>query len=330
MLPILVMLGVLLAMNTSWTMTLLLIVMAVALFAGNLIMRQETIVYVPQVMPGMQKPSDNPEGMRSPADKGLKFEDVHMRTSDGINIHAWFMPASEDCSKAPTILFCHANAGNIGLRIPNFAKMVETLQVNIFALDYRGFGNSEGTPSEPGLIEDALSSWEWLQGAAKSGRIDGERIFVFGRSLGGAVSIALAHTLQQRGSPLPKGLLLENTFMSISALVDTLFPFIAYKALKDRFLRIHWESIERVKDLTVPLLFLTGEKDELIPPSHSGALKRQAEKSKLRRQVLYPEGMHNDTWEKGGEQYWKDMAQFIADVLAGKAQDDAAEVNAKD
>jgi len=231
----------------------------------------------------------------------------------------------EDSANVPTILFCHANTGNIGLRIPNFAKMIETLQVNIFALDYRGFGNSEGTPDETGIIQDALSSWEWLQGAAKDGRIDGERIFVFGRSLGGAVSIALAHTLQQRGEAVPRGIILENTFTSISDLVDSLFPFIAYEALKKRFLRIHWESIKRVPDITVPLLFLTGEKDEMIPPSHSGALKAKAVKSSLRRQVIYPEGMHNDTWEKGGDQYWKDMAQFVVEALAGKKDTQGAE-----
>lgn len=311
MLPALMMFAVLLLMNTSWAVSLVLIVGMVLLFAVQLIIRQESMLYVPCVMPGMQRPSHNPEGMRSPADRGLKYEDVHLKTEDGVCIHGWFMPGGADPKTAPTILFCHANAGNIGLRVPNFAQMSEKMEANIFALDYRGYGNSEGTPSEEGLIEDALTAWRWLCAAADQGRIDGERIFVFGRSLGGAVSVALASTLQQRHERLPCGIILENTFMSISALVDTLFPIIAFEVLKQRFLRVKWESIERIKDLEVPLLFLTGEKDEMIPPSHSAALQAQATKSPLRRQTLFPEGTHNDTWEKGGDKYWEAWSGFF-------------------
>jgi len=315
-------------MSTSWHVAALMILGMVLLFAVNLITRQESMLYVPCVRAGMQRPSDNPPGMQSPADSGLKFEDVNLKTSDGVRIHGWFMPYQDKASTSPTVLFCHANAGNIGLRVPNYAQMMEKLEANIFALDYRGYGNSEGEPSEEGLIEDGLCAWQWLQSAAEDGRLDGKRIFVFGRSLGGAVSIALARSLatQSDASVQPCGLILENTFMSISALVDTLFPIIAFDFLKDRFLRLRWESSERIKDVEVPLLFLTGMQDELVPPSHSAGLLARAEKSPLKRQARFPEGTHNDTWEKGGAKYWQEMVDFVEECRnykshAGKSAD---------
>lgn len=316
--PLILLLVVLLFLNTSWVVAVFLLLGVAAFFVVNIITRQESMLYVPCVLPGVQKPSDNPEGFRSPADCGLAYEDVNLKTADGLRIHAWFIRAASNSAAAPTVLFCHANAGNIGLRIPNFAHIVEKLHANILALDYRGYGLSEGSPSEEGLIEDALSAWKWLREAGEAGRLDAERVFVFGRSLGGAVAVALVRTLQQRdeATSLPCGIILENTFLSISTVVDSIFPLIAFKSLKDRFLRLKWETEERIKEVEVPLLFLSGEKDEMIPPWHSKVLHQRAEKSPLRRSAIFPEGSHNDTWEKGGDRYWEAQEGFISDCCA--------------
>lgn len=314
---ILMVIAVLVFMKSSWLGASLLLLSMVAFFVVNLIVRQESMLYVPCVMAGMQTPDNNPDGYKSPADRGLEYEDVHMKTSDKLSIHAWFISAGKNSATAPTILFCHANAGNIGLRIPNFTQIVEKLGANIFAFDYRGYGHSEGQPSEEGLIEDALSAWQWLSSAAADGRIDGSRVFVFGRSLGGAVSIALASTLSTNGEKmLPQGIILENTFVSISALVDSLFPIIAFKSLKDRFLRLRWYSIDRIPEVEVPFLFISGQKDELIPTWHMEALRKGAVKSPLRRMLAVENGTHNDTWEKGGQAYWDMQAAFIKECCA--------------
>lgn len=304
-------------MNTSLKMSLLLIVGGIVLFALQLIMRQESMLYSPCVMPGMQTPAQNPEGYRSPKERNLEFEDVHLVTSDDVKLHAWFIPVpGGKASTAPTVLFCHANAGNIGIRVPNFDSIVKELGANVFAFDYRGYGYSEGTPSEEGLIEDALTAWEWLGEASKAGKLDMDKVFIFGRSLGGAVAVALCCALQRRNDKrLPCGILLENTFVSISKLVDALFPIIAYKVLKDRFLRIKWETIERIKEVQAPLLFLTGLKDEMIAPQHSKDLLAAAVKSPLRRKADFEDGGHNDTWEKGGSAYWERQADFIKECL---------------
>mmetsp|Transcript_17414 Transcript_17414/g.31390 ORF Transcript_17414/g.31390 Transcript_17414/m.31390 type:complete len:386 (+) Transcript_17414:87-1244(+) len=341
LLPLIVLL---LFLNTSWVMAGVCILVVVVIFLVNLISRQETLLYVPCVMPGMQTPDQNPEGLRSPAEKNLVYEDVYMDTTDGVRLHAWFIsatppkPVEDDQeegkertvpvadlrieSKAPTILFCHANAGNIGLRVPNYAEIVDKLQANVFALDYRGYGCSQGEPSEEGLLEDAMTAWRWLKSASAQGRIDGDKVFIFGRSLGGAVAIGLASELSRRqellqkaGAFMPRGVILENTFVSISAVVDVLFPLIAFKPLKDRFLRMKWDSISRISSLQVPILFLSGAQDELIPPSQMQALRDSAKRSQLQRFVEFPEGKHNDTWEKGGEEYWTAQESFLKDSI---------------
>lgn len=326
---ILVVLFMFLAMNTSWAAVGCIIGGMIVLFLVNLIMRQESMLYVPCVMPGMQTPAGNPEGYRSPAEKGLVFEDVKLTTSDGLKIHAWFIQAGdrEKSKTAPTLVFCHANAGNIGLRLPNFAGIVEKLEANIFAFDYRGYGCSEGEPSEPGLIEDSLAAWKWIDDASKAGRINGERVFVFGRSLGGAVAIGLSTSLREQGNALPCGLILENTFASIPMLVDSLFPFLAFGGLKDRFLRLRWMSIDRIEHLAVPLLFINGLQDEVVPAFHTQELKRAASKSPLKRELLVADGMHNDTWEKGGQAYWDVQASFIKECCEARFPGTVADSN---
>eukprot|EP00928_Gymnodinium_smaydae_P075637 TRINITY_DN58647_c0_g1_i1.p1 TRINITY_DN58647_c0_g1~~TRINITY_DN58647_c0_g1_i1.p1 ORF type:complete len:341 (+),score=58.89 TRINITY_DN58647_c0_g1_i1:127-1149(+) len=313
-----------LLMNTSWKICLALMLGMVILFLVNIITRQESMLYVPCVMPGMQTPNDNPEGMRSPKDKGMDFEDVYLETADGVRIHGWFIPVqarveengeqvdAELTKNAPTFLFCHENAGNIGLRMTNFIAIRNKLQVNILAFDYRGYGHSEGTPSEEGLIEDALTNWRWLSKAVEAGRLNGNKLYVFGRSLGGAVTVALAKTLQDDKAALqPAGLILENTFVSINALVDSLFPILAFKSLKEKFLRLRWVTEERIPSVTCPMLFITGEKDEIVPASHSAHLRSKCESSVLVKSIVFENGMHNDTWEKGGERYWAAQLKFI-------------------
>ena len=94
----------------------------------------------------------------------MNYEDVYFVTQDGVRIHGWWIPAPRGGpTNPPTILFCHENAGNIGLRIPEYIKVHQELKVNQFVFDYRGYGNSAGVPGEEGMILDSLAAFNWLQ-----------------------------------------------------------------------------------------------------------------------------------------------------------------------
>lgn len=404
--------AVLKTQGVSWLGVVAIFFTFAVLFVGHLLVSQEQILYIPEPVRGMREPADNPEGMRSPKEKGMAYKDIWLKTQDGVKLHAWFLSCAENpedicleldmaegdseasdlglefaskgdlqkmsdkrlrikavvpgglvskwnaanpdkivrkgdriyeldgqgveqfgtaaslyeaiqekksgkitlkvhADRAPTYLFCHENAGNIGLRLTNFQKMISELKINILAFDYRGYGSSEGQPSEDGLIEDALTAWRWLQTAAAAGVIDSQQLIVNGRSLGGAVAIGLAKALADAGEPLPGGIVLENTFASIASLVDAVFPFLAFDFIKKHLLRLRWDSIERIRDVQVPLLFLSSEQDEIIPAWHMEALRKAATKSKAVEFQLFKDGGHNDTWEKAGARYWKSQAKFI-------------------
>lgn len=136
--------------------------------------------------PGVPKPENrytknNPTGYRNPNELGMEYEDIYFETKDKVKINAWFVKSHPG---ARTIIFFHGNAGNIGTRLPNIEVLVKDLRCNVLIVAYRGYSNSEGSPSEDGLKLDAEASLEW----AKS-RQDINQIYVFGRSLGGAVAI---------------------------------------------------------------------------------------------------------------------------------------------
>eukprot|EP01083_Nonionella_stella_P077449 211523_1 len=163
---------------------------------------QPNLLYIPQATRNRRQLAYNELGWRSPKDWGIPFDDVFLQTKDKVGIHAWLLKQT-DTKSAPTLLFFHGNAGNIGYRLNN-AKALYQLGINVFLVEYRGYGNSEGIPSEAGLIKDSLAALEYLQGRTD---IDSGSIMAFGRSLGGAVAIALAHS----NSDALSGIILENT-----------------------------------------------------------------------------------------------------------------------
>jgi abhydrolase domain-containing protein 13 len=186
-------------------------------------------------------------------------------------------------------------------------------------VEYRGYGNSEGRPSESGLIRDARAALDFLHLRQDINR---DRIFVFGRSLGGAVSIALASLESSRIC----GLLVENTFTSIDDMVVVLaqqrgagerakwmYPFLRF------FLRSNWHSYKRIEQVRVPILFLSGLDDELIPPAHMRKLFDLAKPhDSLTSLYTVPGGRHNDTDQKGGRAYYETIAMFVATVMSAQ------------
>jgi fermentation-respiration switch protein FrsA (DUF1100 family) len=147
----------------------------------------------------------------TPAAVGLHFEDVELTTSDSLKIHGWYVPAPNARS---ILLFFHGNAGNISHRLESI-KIFHDLGLSVFIIDYRGYGQSEGTPSIKGTGLDALAAWQWL---TENKKIPDDMIIVFGRSLGGAVAVELARSVT------PGALILESTFSSLSEMAPFIIP----------------------------------------------------------------------------------------------------------
>ncbi|PKA49585.1 hypothetical protein AXF42_Ash004125 [Apostasia shenzhenica] len=268
---------------------------------------QERLVYVP-VLPGLSKSyAITPSRLRLP------YEDVWLRSADGVRLHAWFIKFSPDCP-GPTVLFFQENAGNIAHRLEFIRIMLQRLQCNVFLLSYRGYGASDGDPSQHGIIMDAQAALDHL---SQRKDIDTSKIVVFGRSLGGAVGSTLAKSNPDKVSAL----VLENTFTSILDMAGVLLPFLKWfiggSASKGpKFLnflvRSPWNTIDVIGQVKQPILFLSGLQDEMVPPSHMQLLHSKAVKyNSCCLFVDFPSGMHMDTWLSGGDRYWRTIQLFL-------------------
>jgi len=232
----------------------------------------------------------------------MEYKDCEIITKDRVKLHAWFIRANTNAKLCRTLIFFHGNAGNVGARLPNIEILVKNLKTNVLILAYRGYGDSEGKPSEEGLKMDAEATLEF---ALNDEEIDNERIFVFGRSLGASVAARLA---SQKSNHL-HGVILENGFTSIADMVDHLMPMVA--KFKWLIQRIFYPTSQYVKDITCPILIVRGVKDEIVPSFHGVDLYESARKAKFRELYECAEGDHNNTWKIGAEEYIRAFKIFF-------------------
>lgn len=222
-----------------------------------------------------------------PAEWGMAFDDVYFPTGDGLTLHGWFVPGERNI----TVLWCHGNAGNISYRLDNMKLFHDRLGVNIFIFDYRGYGHSEGSPSEPGTYADAEAALAYLHSRPE---VDRDAMVIFGRSLGGAVAADLA----SRHPCL--GLILESTFSTLADLFPTPPPVE---------IPIKYDSIAKIGNITAPLLMLHGDRDEVVPFTSGEELFQAANEPK--RFTTIERAGHNDTYIVGGEGYISALRGFI-------------------
>ncbi|XP_072175950.1 protein ABHD13-like [Diadema setosum] len=233
----------------------------------------------------------------------LPYENLSIKTSDWVKLSAVLLKQPpERASRSPTILFLHGNAGNLGHRLFN-AKLLYTMcQCNVLLLDYRGYGRSEGVPSESGLYIDAQSTLDYLHTRRD---IDPSQIFIFGRSLGGAVAIDVAS--EKRNIGRLKGLLVENTFTCIQEMGSHLFSsavrWIPLCLVKNKFL-----SYKKVSSIHTATLFLSGTADELVPPKMMKDLFMRC-KGPKKSMYCFTGGTHNETWHC--DHYFTIIRDFI-------------------
>ncbi|KAJ1697595.1 hypothetical protein LUZ63_006107 [Rhynchospora breviuscula] len=272
-----------------------------------LVALQEKLVYVP-VLPGVARAYTV-----TPARFRLTYEDVWLRASDGVRLHSWFIKHSPN-HRGPTILFFQENAGNIAHRLEFVRLMMQKLECNVFMLSYRGYGESDGSPSQHGITNDAQAALDHL---VKREDIDTSRIVVFGRSLGGAVGTVLT----KKNPDKVAALILENTFTSILDMAGIMLPFLRWfiggssakgPKILNYVVRSPWNTIDIIDQVKQPILFLSGLQDELVPPVHMQLLYEKAiERNSNCLFVDFPNGMHMDTWFTGGDRYWRTINLFL-------------------
>lgn len=226
-----------------------------------------------------------------PGQIGLAFENVDFLTYDGIRLFGWFIPAQ---ATGPVILFCHGNAGNISHRLDSI-RIFHRIGVNVFIFDYRGYGQSEGKPTEKGTYMDAEAAWDYL---TRIRRIPPEEIILFGRSLGGAIAAWLAHKHQARA------LIVESAFLSIQEVAAEMFPFLPVK----KFSLIRYNTRDYIRQASCPVMIIHSREDELIPFRHGGELFRIAKEPKT---FLEIKGRHNDGYLSSGRLYESNLKRFI-------------------
>jgi fermentation-respiration switch protein FrsA (DUF1100 family) len=229
-----------------------------------------------------------------PSQLGIEGEEIVLETEDGVRIHAFYLPAA---GAGRGLLFLHGNAGNASHRLPNAAELVR-LGVHVLLLDYRGYGASEGSPSEAGAYADARAGLSHL---VRERGIPEQRIVVFGRSLGGAVAVDLA-----AGRDLA-GVILESTFPSMRAVARSLFGPLLAGLASDKF-----DSLGKISRLRAPLLFFHGDRDEIIDFELGRQLFEAAPEPKA-FEAIRGAG-HNDTVEVGGRPYFARIQRFLDEV----------------
>mmetsp|Transcript_10382 Transcript_10382/g.22506 ORF Transcript_10382/g.22506 Transcript_10382/m.22506 type:complete len:408 (+) Transcript_10382:262-1485(+) len=290
---------------------------AASLLIGFLYIKQDSLLYFPTIGAVPLHNHQNIKRYRSPGEHDVPFETHMITCEDGVQIHSWLLYHPEASSSShSTIMFFHGNAGNIGMRLPNALQMYRLLKVNVWLVEYRGYGDSDGvTPNEKGLKLDAEAAWNYAHTNSMRG-VDPTKLFVFGRSLGGAVAFHLAQYTQTTTHPSLKGVIVENTFTGISQMVDELMPLVA--PFKNLVLRIGWNSLQIVPHLRTPTLFLAGDADELVPHSQMIELYKSmmsSARSPLVKMHVIKGGTHNESWAQGGEDYWRSIFRFMSDVF---------------
>ena len=227
---------------------------------------------------------------------GLPLEDVWFQAQDGTRLFGWYVPAT---GSPAVLLWCHGNAGNIIHRLENLAALYQ-IGLSVFLFDYRGYGRSQGSPSEPGLYQDAVGAHECL---VRTKRVPPERIVIFGRSLGGAVAGTLA---SQRP---PAGLILESTFPS----VDALARFHYWGLPADWFVNAQFNLADRLGEVHRPVLVIHGDRDRTVPLQMGQQVFDAAHPPK---DLYIVHGAdHNDLVAVGGAPYFKRLGRFVADTI---------------
>ena len=268
------------------------VVAAMVAVLAIVFVRQESLIYFPD------------RHVRStPADLGMAFEDVRLTTDDGVAVAAWWIPAP---NSRGALIFCHGNAGNMGDRIGKL-RLFYDLGLSVLTFDYRGYGSSEGKPSEEGTARDMDAAVAHVRDAIG---VPLDRTVFYGESLGGAVAIEAAVRFP------PAALVAESTFTSARAMARRHYPFVPAFLV-----RVGYDSLSRVAALACPKLFLHGPPDTIVPFEMGEALFRAAPEPKRFATLV---GDHNSGGILESPEARRALAELL-DATLGVAQPGSAQ-----
>lgn len=267
----------------SWTVILVFTVFYLGLM-GILEVFQSHFIYFPQ-----RAISETPHR------RDLSYEAINFKAADGVNLSGWFIPAERPRG---TILFCHGNAGNISHRLESI-QIFHRLKLSTFIFDYRGYGESEGKPTEQGTYLDAEAAWRYL---VEKRRVEPTDIIIFGRSLGGTVAAWLAQ------DHVPKALIMESTFTSVGEMARELYPYLPVKQL----LRFDYNALDYLRKVNCPVLIVHSRDDEMVPFNHGRALFEVANEPKEFLEII---GSHNEGFLTSGRRYEEGLDSFISKCI---------------
>ncbi len=253
------------------------VVIAIILF-GLVRYLESTVIFFP-----------NKDILSNPHQFNMPYDDVHFRTSDGLELNGWLIRNPQAKS---TMILAHGNAGNIGDRLPKI-KFFYDLGLSVFIFDYRGYGQSQGRPSEQGIYQDTQAAYDYLMSRED---VSHNPVFIYGASLGGVVAIDLA-----LHRPI-KALIVDSTMTSAPDMAKRLYPF-----LPTAFMSIRFDSIHKIPQVRVPKLLMHSSDDEVIPFAMGRALFKAASEPKI---FIQTHGSHNDVPQIATNPQAK--AQFVA------------------
>lgn len=271
---------------------LVMLVVLCATIVGGIMFLERQMIYFP---------TRYPDGLWEPEEvtrlSGCTLEDCFFTTEDGLRLHGWWCRPThaEGVTADMVLLWFHGNAGNLSHRADLMLRLVKT-PAQIFIVDYRGYGRSEGRPSEGGLYLDSDAAWRYL---STERRVAPERIVLFGDSLGAAVAIDLASRVQ------PAGLIVQSGFTSLPDMAARHFPFVPRGLIRTRM-----DSLAKIPRVGTPKLFIHSPQDEVVPYELGRRLYEAAPEPK---RFLEIEGAsHNDTDAVGGHRYFDAIRSFLA------------------
>lgn len=236
-----------------------------------------------------------------PSNIGMAYEDVMIKTSDGLQLHAWFVPAEKYPEQAVTFLFFHGNAGNINNRVEKI-ELLHILGGNVLIVDYRGYGISEGKPSEKGIYLDAEASLDYLLTRKD---IDKGKIIVYGVSLGGAPAAELVLHREDEVA----GLVLHSTLTSAKDMAKRILPVAPSFLVQTKM-----DTINKVPKISIPKLIIHAPQDEVIPFWMGEKLFEAAAEPK---EFLRLDGEHNDAHILSRDEYLEGMRTFLDKYFGG-------------